>query len=245
MDRASLQAAQILCAFGLGLTLGLFYDFYRIWLRKGRKKVAAAVGDVLWWIFALLWAFFWLLQINWAELRIPVVLMVFLGLGLYIFCFSPIFLPLFTKMWQGVAAILRFLGQTLVQALQLFFAPVVFCSGLCYRLFYRAERGTGWLVQKSVHGSQKMKRKASQKAREKAAAKKKRREEKKAAAGQQKAENGEDGSGAKKRLRRQNKAKKQRQKQEKRQNLRQQKQEKQHMQRKWGGKTKTGKRKRA
>ena len=68
---------------------------------------------------------------------------------------------------------------------------------------------------------------------------------KRQAAGQQKAENGEDGSGAKKRLRRQNKAKKQRQKQEKRQNLRQQKQEKQHMQRKWGGKTKTGKRKRA
>ena len=245
MDRASLQAAQILCAFGLGLTLGLFYDFYRIWLRKGRKKMAAAVGDVLWWTFALLWAFFWLLQINWAELRIPVVLMVFLGLGLYIFCFSPIFLPLFNWIWQGIAAILRFLGQTLLQALQLLFAPVVICSGFCYRLFYRAERGTGWLVQKSIHSSQKMKRKVNQKAKEKAAAKKKRREEKKAVASRQKVEDGENPSRARGILRKRNKAEKQQQKQEKRHNNHQQKQKKQYMQQKWGGKTKRDKRKRA
>lgn len=152
MTRAGLQGAQILCALGLGLSLGVLYDFYRTFLKKNRKGLWCWLGDFLWWLAALAWTFFLLVKISWAELRIPVVSAVFGGIVVYLYYFSPVLRPLYRKGGRWLGRALNSLRRLTVGIVSFLFAPLVAFIGGIYRLCAAAEKGCHCLVTRTGRG---------------------------------------------------------------------------------------------
>lgn len=140
MTRAGLQCAQMLCALGLGLSLGVIYDLYRIFIKKGHGKAWCRLGDLLWWIVALGWTFLLLVRISWAEMRIPIVVAVFLGIAVYLYYFSPVLSQVYKKSAAVLKSIFKRLLNIVVKVISLLFAPAVFLSGLLYKIIFRLYR---------------------------------------------------------------------------------------------------------
>lgn len=134
MTRAGLQCAQMLCALGLGLSLGIIYDIYRIFIKKNHGKVWCWLGDFFWWLIALTWSFFLLLKISWAELRIPIVAAVFIGIVVYLYYFSPVLAELYRKFAAFLVRFVKRLYHILVRLLGIIFSPLVFITGLVYKI---------------------------------------------------------------------------------------------------------------
>ncbi len=152
MTRAGLQGAQILCALGLGLSLGVLYDFYRTFLKKNRKGLWCWLGDFLWWLAALMWTFFLLVKISWAELRIPVVAAVFGGIAVYLYYFSPVLRPLYRKGVRCLGRVLNGLRRLIVRIVSCLFAPLIFFTGGIYRIGAATEKNCRCLAIKTGRG---------------------------------------------------------------------------------------------
>ena len=134
MTRAGLQCAQMLCALGLGLSLGVIYDFYRIFLKKNHGARWCWLGDFLWWALALVWTFFLLVRISWAELRLPVVLAVFGGIIVYLYYFSPVLREIYQKAAHLLKKFCLAFWAFAAKIIRLIFAPIVFISSLLYKI---------------------------------------------------------------------------------------------------------------
>ncbi|MGI6566054.1 MAG: spore cortex biosynthesis protein YabQ [Firmicutes bacterium] len=84
MDTLAGQVHGFAAAIAAGLTLGLFFDLYRLWRRAARpERAVTALSDLLFWLAATPVTYIYLLIGNWAELRFYVFLGLFLGLFLY------------------------------------------------------------------------------------------------------------------------------------------------------------------
>ena len=134
MTRAGLQCAQMLCALGLGLSLGIIYDFYRIFLKKNHGALWCWLGDFLWWAVALGWTFWLLIRISWAELRIPIVLAVFLGIVVYLYYFSPVLSEVYKKSAGLLKKICRRCWNIAVKIVAAVFSPLVLLSSFIYKI---------------------------------------------------------------------------------------------------------------
>lgn len=135
MTRVGLQFAQMLCAFGLGLSLGIIYDIYRLFIKKNRGGIWCLFGDLLWWLAALVWTFFLLVKISWAELRIPVILAVFLGIIIYLYYFSPVLSDVYKKFFWLLKKIFKTLFDLLIKIIGIIFAPLVWISSILYNIY--------------------------------------------------------------------------------------------------------------
>lgn len=133
MERAEFQAVQLVLAFGLGLSLGLFYDFYRLWLLGGKKKIRA-VGDLCWCILAMIWTFGGLYFINGGEIRFMVCAFGFLGMTLYLGFLSPVILPILKALLGVILKILAFLWRLFETVLHIFLLPVVWIFELIMKV---------------------------------------------------------------------------------------------------------------
>ncbi len=134
MERAELQAVQLLMAFALGMSLGLFYDFYRLWLHNGKKKIRA-IGDICWCLCAMVWTFACLYFINGAEIRFMIFAFGFLGISLYLGFLSPVILPILSKMLNIILKISTFVWRIFENVLQIFLLPVVWIFELIMKIF--------------------------------------------------------------------------------------------------------------
>lgn len=181
MTRAGLQCAQLLCALGLGLSLGIIYDIYRIFIKKNHGKAWCWLGDFLWWLIALTWSFFLLLKISWAELRIPIVAAVFVGIVLYLYYFSPVLADFYKRFAKLLVRFIKGVYRFIVRLLGIIFSPVVFVTGLVYKLVAGLCRGLLGIG----HGVSKLGGKAKRRGRRKAQQHKQHKNQKK----QAKAEN--------------------------------------------------------
>lgn len=164
MTRAGLQCAQLLCALGLGLSLGIIYDIYRIFIKKNHGKVWCWLGDFLWWLIALSWSFFLLLKISWAELRIPIVAAVFIGIVVYLYYFSPVLADVYKKFAAFLVRLVKRLYRIIVRLLSIIFSPVVFVTGLAYKII-------AWLCRRLLgicHGAKALGGRAKRRGRRKA-----------------------------------------------------------------------------
>ena len=100
MDTLAGQIYGFAATIAAGLTLGLFFDLYRLWRRATRpEKVITALSDLLFWVIATPVTYVYLLLGNWAELRFYVFLGLFLGLFLYFTGFSVIVLNVLLTVW--------------------------------------------------------------------------------------------------------------------------------------------------
>ena len=136
MSSAALQCAQMLCALGLGLSLGMFYDIYRIFIKKQRSKAWCWFGDLAWWLLALVWSFGILVKISWADLRIPIIITVFAGIFVYLYYFSPVLSDLYKKVVNLAVKTIKRIFSIFIRILSIIFSPLVFVTGLAYKIVY-------------------------------------------------------------------------------------------------------------
>jgi spore cortex biosynthesis protein YabQ len=101
VEYVTTQLSSFLILLLTGLVLGGFFDLYRTW--RGTVKVSrkmTVVGDLLFWLVALITATLLIFWSTWLELRLYVWLAVALGLVLYLTTFSSLFIPWFVKLWR-------------------------------------------------------------------------------------------------------------------------------------------------
>jgi len=98
------QAAAFLAAVAAGFVLGAFYDFFRVFRRLLRHKaLATTIEDAAFWIIATLVMFYFLLGLNYGQLRGYLFLGAALGVVLYLSMLSRFFI----KWALGAVAAIR------------------------------------------------------------------------------------------------------------------------------------------
>ncbi len=102
----------------IGVTIGILFDFYKVIKGVIRpRKIAAYLGDLLFWIISTLVVFFLLLVGNWGELRFYVAIGVITGALAYLKLLRGfvIRILLFAIFWLKKMAdrLMRVLGFTL------------------------------------------------------------------------------------------------------------------------------------
>lgn len=131
---ASVQAAQTLCAFLLGASIGLGYDIYRLLLPKKPGKKSRLFFDSLWWLAVTVWTLFWLYRITWGELRFTVFFFLLLGIAVYLYYFSPVIKKLLAFMFNIIKVILSFILRLATKIFLILTWPLVWLSGFFYRI---------------------------------------------------------------------------------------------------------------
>jgi len=136
MNMAAIQAAQSLCTFVLGLSIGFLYDLYRLLLphKPNKRQKRRLLYDALWWLFITIWSFTALYHISWAELRLPLLIALLLGVAIYLYYFSPALKKPLAAILALVQKLLSFGLHILAAVLRLLFLPFVRLAGLFYRI---------------------------------------------------------------------------------------------------------------
>ena len=134
MDRAELQAVQLVLALGLGVGLGFFYDIYRVWFRQLRGRFWPALGDIAWWLAALGLAFGGLYHINGVELRLPVLALTAGGVCLYLALLSPLLFGVLCKLLLGLWRLLVWFSGCFAGALALLLSPLVWLVEIFFHI---------------------------------------------------------------------------------------------------------------
>lgn len=134
MDNINLQLGSGLLLLLIGIILGGYIDFYRVFRSKIRlNKFVDAIGDLLFWVLAVMIFIPLMYLVNWLELRLYVVMALLVGLSFYYLCFSKFFIWLFLGFWKVITWLPRQLTDRL-KRIQLFL------SKINYRLQFRTER---------------------------------------------------------------------------------------------------------
>ena len=134
MDRAELQAVQLASALVLGLVLGLFYDVYRVWFRTEKKHISRGLGDVLWWLAALLMVAAALYHINGLQLRAAPLMLVAGGVVLQQGVISPWTFPMLQRLVWLLVRTVRLLIRIMHRVLAIALLPLLWVVELLFRL---------------------------------------------------------------------------------------------------------------
>lgn len=142
-----IAAEQLAAAFGLGVGLGLLYDLYRVWFRRARRPWARAVGDIAWWLCALVVAAGALYYINGLALRGFTLALAAAGAVCEQASISPRFFPLGEWVCHRVVQWVCALGRFFRRAVECGLTPLVWLVELAFKLV-----GLVWLVACRVGG---------------------------------------------------------------------------------------------
>jgi spore cortex biosynthesis protein YabQ len=144
-NRAEWQAVQLGLCFVLGLALGLFYDVYRVWFRSERRGGLRGLGDVCWWLAALLLVVLALYRINGLELRLPSLAAIAAGVCLHLGLLSPHVYPLLYRLFRAVFHLLADVCRLMARLLTLLLTPFVLVVEMGFRLLLVLRAVLKWL----------------------------------------------------------------------------------------------------
>lgn len=141
----------LLTMFGSGLILGVCLDVYRV--LKGRWEMTGwvvALVDLCYWIVAAGWVFSVLLWSTWGELRFYMLLILFVGVGLYYLWLSRPTISVILFVIRVVQALLHFVIQCLHI---LIVTPLIFLAKFVWtliklvgRVIFVILRGVAWML---------------------------------------------------------------------------------------------------
>lgn len=96
MDFLIRQSFNFLIAIGIGITIGILFDIYRgLWKRCAPPSKTMPLWDIFWWFLVTSLVFFILLNLNWGELRLYLLLGQIIGFVFYFRRISRYFLKNF------------------------------------------------------------------------------------------------------------------------------------------------------
>lgn len=108
MEPVEMQFSAFTVVFFAGMTLGLLYDFYRLF-RKGLKLAGTLdwLFDALFWTMATPSLMFLIFFSNWGEMRIYILLAIALGVTFYFKVLSETMRGLLRLIAKGIAGLIR------------------------------------------------------------------------------------------------------------------------------------------
>ena len=117
MEYLHLQFSSFLILFATGMLLGGFFDLYRVFRCRIRTNFCVDfLGDLLFWLLALVITGCLIYWSTWLELRVYVWLTLLIGLACYFLYFSAALIPLFLRFWQGIGWLPRQVAKGAWQA---------------------------------------------------------------------------------------------------------------------------------
>lgn len=131
---AEIQAMQLVLAFALGAALGLFYDIYRVWFRAPGRRCIKGLGDILWWLAALLLAAVGLYYINGLALRGFTLALAAAGCLLEQLLITPGFFPLISRVSRWLVHLAGGVCRLLYRLAELVLLPLSYAAELLFRL---------------------------------------------------------------------------------------------------------------
>lgn len=103
-----LQLLSFLFSWGLGVLLGIIFDFYRLWSDYYRwPRWLKAFGDLFYWIIAAVLVFLGLMEVNGGQMRFYILLALILGLASYQVWFSRTVYRLLWRSWHLLVRLVR------------------------------------------------------------------------------------------------------------------------------------------
>ncbi|MGI6685114.1 MAG: spore cortex biosynthesis protein YabQ [Bacillota bacterium] len=118
MDFLIAQCFNFLSAIGIGLLIGVLFDFYRGLGRKCRPSPKTIpLWDIFWWLLVTVLVFYILLNLNWGELRLYLFLGQIIGFVFYYKKISPYFL-------RNFIAFLNFLEKAIKKLVIIIVIPL-------------------------------------------------------------------------------------------------------------------------
>ena len=131
---ASIQAAQSLCTFLLGVSIGLAYDIYRLLLPVKPRQKRRLLYDSLWWLLITLWTFIGLYKITWAELRFTILIFLLFGIAVYLYYFSPVMKKFLSIIINIIKRLFDIIFRLLARIFTILIWPIVWLSGCIYKI---------------------------------------------------------------------------------------------------------------
>lgn len=113
------QIRLIIFSIMAGIITGVLFDFYRL-IRgfTGLNKIVIFIEDTLFWIFAAIIVFIFLMYTNYAYLRMYVYILLAVGIYLYLKIFSSIFIDFHKKSFKILGRIFRVILNMFVYVFQ-------------------------------------------------------------------------------------------------------------------------------
>lgn len=103
MEYVHLQFSSFLLLLLTGMALGGFLDLYRVFRGVIRaKRFLTPIGDMLFWMVAVIIFTPLIYWSTWLELRLYVWLSLLLGVTVYYLVFSRIMIPIYLKFWHAL-----------------------------------------------------------------------------------------------------------------------------------------------
>ncbi|MHC6181423.1 spore cortex biosynthesis protein YabQ [Clostridium sp. JNZ X4-2] len=113
------QIRLIIFSIMAGIITGVLFDFYRL-IRgfTGLNKIVIFIEDTLFWIFAAIIVFIFLMYVNYAYLRMYVYILLAVGIYLYLKIFSPIFIDFHKRSFKILGRIFRVILNMFIYVFQ-------------------------------------------------------------------------------------------------------------------------------
>lgn len=104
------QASIFLITVCVGFFIGFVYDLFRIFRRTVKHlSIFIQIEDFLYWIFVSLVMYYILLHKNYGEVRAFSIIGAFIGMIIYFFTLSQIFVPITVKIIKIIKKIIYFI----------------------------------------------------------------------------------------------------------------------------------------
>lgn len=127
MESLLSQARAFFITIGIGILVAFCYDYYREFRRTFRlKKTGTCLGDLTYWLVMTVIVFTLLLQANWGEMRLYVLLGIGLGALLYYYLLSKsvsrlvrIKFYILNRVWEMLVKIISFIWNAVLYPFRL------------------------------------------------------------------------------------------------------------------------------
>ncbi|HHX51028.1 MAG TPA: spore cortex biosynthesis protein YabQ [Clostridia bacterium] len=131
----------------IGIVVGILVDFYRTVRRLSNPRQWITItGDFIFWVFLTVLVFYFLLLVNWGQVRAYVFIGMIIGLLVYAHFFSPFVLLFWFRFMGFCLASVKFLLSVVLFPFRLLRRIMVFPLGLISLVldfFRRLVKGLG------------------------------------------------------------------------------------------------------
>lgn len=141
MDFLMIQFFNFSAAIGIGLIIGVLFDIYRgLWKKWASASKTMPFWDVLWWLLVTALVFLLLLNLNWGELRLYILLGQLIGLVFYFKKLSLYFLRNFILFLHCMENVVKKMIALIVIPLKIIIKILVFPLMMIRLFFYRFKK---------------------------------------------------------------------------------------------------------
>ncbi len=119
------QAEIFLCVFAAGCAAGVFYDIIEVFrMNFSHSKSVVYIEDLIYWISVIILLFLFMLEKNYAEIRLFDIIGFFLGMLIYGFIMSPVVMKILVSVSKIIKMFFKLIVEIILTPLRLIWMPL-------------------------------------------------------------------------------------------------------------------------